>query len=561
MPFSLSLILELLAAVLLALVLSQPRLGDQDRVRHFVVVLDNSASMSALNRDGKTNREKALGEITQRIRNAARGSVVTIILTGQRPEMLVGPAVSWEVAEKSLANWRPALPKHEPMSALDMAAQLAEENGDLIYITDAMPSADQRVPRNADVIAVGMSLPNVAFTAARWTLEPKTLAGSLFLRVANLSPRDVRIRIQATSGEQSVLNQLIEVSAQGERSLESELPGGLERLRVTLSGDDDPLAIDNSLDLIEPKIRIVHVANTLAAEHPVNRALARIFEAIPDVSLVAADGADLVIAPAGVLPESARELWWLGIGPLDEADAAKKSAKDLIGPYLIEKRHPLVEGVLLDGVVWGGVQPLKLSVTPLVSAGAEFLLARLNGTLTTAFILNVDIARSNLLDSPDWPILLSNLIELRRNALPGLRRWNFRMNENIEFRLFEGTSTPEELAVRSVVLEHAGTRRELAPASVIEIPPLTTAGPYRISVGDQPVGEFAVNFFDVEESNLLELRSGRRPPLVDNADDGYTVDNPLTWLMLVVLLLILAVVLANWFALRPKDRRMNNCVK
>jgi hypothetical protein len=553
LPISLSLILELLAAVLLTLVLSQPRLGDQDRVRHFVIVLDNSASMSARNRDMETNRDKALAQITQRVQNSARGSVVTVILTGHRPEMLIGPAVPWKEAQAALKNWRPALPKHEPVSALDMAAQLAEDGGDLIYITDAMPRAGQRVPKNADVVAVGTSLPNVAFTAARWMVDPQTLSGSLFLRVANFGPRDVQVRIAASSGEQTVMNQLIEIEAHGERSLESQLPGGLGRLIVTMKGQDDPLEIDNTIELIEPKIRVVHVANSLAPEHPANRALARIFAAIPDVTMSPVDEADLVIGPGGELPESARELWWLGIGPLDETDAAKKAAKDLLGPFLIEKRHPLLEGVLLDGVVWAGVQPLKLSVTPLISAGSQTLLARLNGTLSTAFVLNIDLAKSNLLDSPDWPILLSNLLELRRDALPGLRRWNYRMNESIHFRLYEGTTSPEELAGRSVVLDHDGSRRELAPASVIEIPTITKAGRYRISVGEKTFGEFAVNFFDSEESNLLELRSGRRPPIVDDADQGYTVDNPLTWLMLLALLILLGLLLGNWFAIKPKS--------
>jgi Ca-activated chloride channel homolog len=569
LPMSISLLLELLAAIVLTLVLSQPRLGDQDRVRHFVIVLDNSASMGAVNRDEKSNRQKALDEITRRVENSARGSVVTIILTGHRPEMLIGPAVKWDEAEKALANWHPALPGHEPLSALDMAAQLAEDGGDLIYVTDSMPTAGQRIPKNADVVAVGSSLPNVAFTAARWMVDPNTLAGSLFLRIANIGPRSVQVRVSAIIGEssapntaqepaqttptaQSVLNQLIEIPADGERSLEAQLPGGLSRLRVSLKSDDDPLAIDNSIELVEPKIRIVHVANTLAADHAANVALARILEAIPDVSIAAVDEADLVIAPGGILPESARELWWFGVGPLDDAEAAKKDAKDLLGPFLVEKRHPLVEGVLLDGVVWGGVQPLELSVTPLVSAGAQTLLARLNGTLTTAFVLNIDIARSNLLDSPDWPILLSNLLELRRDALPGLRRWNYRMNESIQFRLYEGTTAPEEFVGSSVVLDHAGSRRELAPSSVVEIPSITEAGQYRISVAGKPFGEFAVNFFDGEESNLLGLRSGHRPPIVEDVDQGYTVDNPLTWLMLLALLLLLSLVLGNWYVLKPK---------
>lgn len=553
LPLSKSLLLELLAAILLSLILSQPRWGDQDQVRHFVVVLDNSASMNAVNRDKQTNREKALAELTQRVENSSRNSVVTVILTGYRPEMLVGPTVSWDEAQEALRTWQPALPHHEPLSALDMGAQLAEDGGNLIYLTDTMPTAGQHIPRNAEVVAVGTSLPNVAFTAARWTVDPETLNGSIFLRVANQGPRDMSIRVQAVSGTTNVLNQLIELTAHSERSLEAVVPGGIGRLYVKLVATGDPLAIDNSLVLVEPKIRIVHVTNTLPADHSANQSLARIFEAIPDVSMVAEDDADLVVAPGGVLPKSARDLWWFGVGPLDTSEASMKSAKDLLGPFLIEKRHPLVEGVLLDGVVWAGVQPLELSVTPLVSAGTQVLLSRLNGTLTTAFVLNIDIAKSNLLDSPDWPILLSNLLELRRDALPGLRRWNYRMNEDIRFRLYEGSSAPDHLAGKSVVLEHAGTRRELAPASVIEIPSIRTAGQYRVSVGGESIGEFAVNFFDAEESSLLELRSGYRAPQVEGDGEGFSLASPLTWLMLAGLAVVIVAALGNWHALRPKS--------
>ena len=52
LPVSTSLILECLAATLLALLLAGPRIGEANRVPHLVVVLDDSASMSARRVDG-----------------------------------------------------------------------------------------------------------------------------------------------------------------------------------------------------------------------------------------------------------------------------------------------------------------------------------------------------------------------------------------------------------------------------------------------------------------------------------------------------------------------------
>src|SRR3990172_7221022 len=52
LPITATLLLELLAGLLLALLLSRPRLADLDSIEHLVVVLDNSASMQARPKDG-----------------------------------------------------------------------------------------------------------------------------------------------------------------------------------------------------------------------------------------------------------------------------------------------------------------------------------------------------------------------------------------------------------------------------------------------------------------------------------------------------------------------------
>src|SRR5574337_427459 len=52
------------------------------------------------------------------------------------------------------------------------------------------------------------------------------------------------------------------------------------------------------------------------------------------------------------LPESDPKKWWVGLGPLSRDEAAIESARDLAGPFLLDKRHPLLEGIVLEGVVW-----------------------------------------------------------------------------------------------------------------------------------------------------------------------------------------------------------------
>jgi hypothetical protein len=201
--------------------------------------------------------------------------------------------------------------------------------------------------------------------------------------------------------------------------------------------------------------------------------------------------------------------------------------------------------VTLGGVVWGGVQPTEVRQSPVISVDRTVILGRSEGTETTAWLMNIDLARSNLGDSPDWPILISNLVELRRDALPGLRHWNYRPEESVQLRLPRptGSESPE----LSLVLPD-GRRRPLIRDrhDVVEVPPLSEPGLYRIVEGPAERGEFAVTFFDLAESSLLDLSSGRITPPETYEPSRISLDNPFSWLLVLAILLILAAILLDW---------------
>lgn len=558
LPLSASLLLELLAALMLTFVLAQPRWGDVGKVLHLIAVLDNSASMSAVGFDGTASRDRSIAELSRRMTDAPNGSRVTLIQTGRRPVMLAGPAVKWEDAKAPLAEWKPALPKHDFLPALDMAVQLAENGGTVLFLTDVPPDDSIPIPSQAEVVSVGESLSNVAITAARWTVDSSTLTGRVFLRIRNAGPRPASVSVEGRSGETVMFRTVLDLEPDGEVPLESEVPGGLGRIVVSIDAEGDALDLDSTVSLIEPKIRSIRIATAFPADHSAAQAVERVLRITPDTSPSDADSAHLLITNGTELPESRRDLWWLGIGPLPSAGEGTDEPKDLLGPYLLDKRDPVIDGISLGGVVWGGVQPVAFTATPLISAGNELLLSRLVGTQTTAFLLNIDLSRSNLTDSPDWPILISNLTELRRDSLPGLRRWNFRLNEDIQFRLFEGLSEPTAEADRKLTFqknteaESDSKPRSLARTSVVEIPAIDETGFFTIMNGDEPFGDFAINFFDSDESDLTRLAPGHQLPPVDQTELDYTIDNPFTWLILAGLILIMVLAFADWFVLRPQ---------
>jgi hypothetical protein len=542
--------------------LSEPHYAGLSDAVHLVAVLDNSASMSARpSGRGVSFRDAAINELEKRAQALPRGSIVTVIRSGNRPVMLAGPAISWDDAKPRLLAWQPHDTRHSFEPAWDLGLQLVENSGKLLFLTDQLPpesrsrenkepSAGSPIPEQMEWVSVGRRLDNLAIGAARWTFDAGTGKGQVFLRVQNHSRKPMPFQLIGRTEATIVFRRAGELPDQGASSFEAQVPAGLEHLTVELSADDDGLAIDNRVELIEPQARIV----TVSISHPqadAVRSIRRVLDALPEVQMGDVAAAQLMFDAAGSVPESNPRRWWAGFGPISTDKEALEAAKDIAGPYLIDKRQPLLEGVMLSGVVWGGVQPVRFDVTPLVSSGTLPLLSQLNAARSVGFVFNIDLSRSNLAESPDWPILIANLVELRRESLPGLARWNYRLGEEVRFRLFEGEGVAENSARSdALTLVHDGKTKPVARTSLVELPRLEETGVYEVQDGQTVVGRFAVNFFDAEESDLRNLVPGQRLPRTETGNSSISLDNPYSWIILVLLLILVACIFADWFVVK-----------
>ncbi|TWU08656.1 hypothetical protein CA54_38920 [Symmachiella macrocystis] len=549
LPITLTLILELLAALFLTLIISQPRFGEVDSVTHLVAVLDDSASMSGGPPGEATFREQAIEELRQRMDEYGSDSVVTLIQSGARPVMLAGPAVPWSEAETRLSAWQPQATRHNFAPAWDLAQQVADQTGQLLFLTDHIPTTETN-PAAMEIVSVGRKLENVAVTTAVWEFDAATGVGTIHLRLTNLGEKAADAQVTGRSGSTPIFEKAITISAGGKSALNLTVPGGVGKLDIDVTSPRDGLVLDNRVQLIEPQVRTVGVAVELP-EGPARDLFRRSLLALPNVAVVSADAADLIVTTSDRLPAAESNAWWLGIGPLNPSEAARKAAKNLIGPYVIEKENPLLDGVTLAGVIWAGVQPVTQEATPLISVGKTPLLAQLVGTRAAAYLLNIDLEQSSLSESPDWPILISNLIELRRSDLPGLNRWNYRLGEGVRFRLYNGLVDPaDESDPKPLMLVHDGGQRTLPRGSVIDILPPNTAGVYEIREGDSTVGRFAVNFEDAEESNLQLLFPGGRQSAQPNPTALYQIDPKYSWILVAATFLTLVLLLLNWWVVK-----------
>jgi hypothetical protein len=162
----------------------------------------------------------------------------------------------------------------------------------------------------------------------------------------------------------------------------------------------------------------------------------------------------------------------------------------------------------------------------------------------TTFVVNLDLDRTNLLRSPDWPILISNVIEMRRQSLPGPERWNYRAGEWVRARLDRDPTGP--LSFRCGTVE-----RSLPANRQLEFIAPSPGGLLQVLEGDRVLFELGVNFLDEKETRLEGLATADTGELGSaaglRAESGAASD-PLFWILLVIGGTAL---LVNWCLLAP----------
>jgi hypothetical protein len=325
------------------------------------------------------------------------------------------------------------------------------------------------------------------------------------------------------------------------------IPPGLPAARVSLS--EDALLRDNAVTLVEPKPRVVGVANHLR-EGRGREALIKALAALAGVTQ--AEPGHLAFVDAETLePQAAPGVWRVGIGRPPARWTAAGEPRDFIGPYVIEKRHPLLLGVTLDGVVWTGAAPVTPdAVRPVASAGDRpfvGIVPARRGSTDTDVLLNLDLDRTNLIRSPDWPILISNAVEMRRQRLPGPERWNYRIGEWVRVSLGRDPKAP--LRFRCGAVERA-----LPAGERIEFLAPSPGGLLQILEGSEVLFELGVNFADESETNLRHQATADKGVFSDSPGlrgESGPASDPLFWVLLAI---ATGAVVANWWVLAPRRR-------
>ena len=543
LPITTSLILECLAALALALIIAGARVSPAGVSEHLVVLLDDSASMAAVNAQGESARDRGVQRVLAELARLGPRARITLVRSGDRPAVITGPGAMASEAAPGLAQWTPDASSHSLATGLRFARELAGRTAKLMVVTD-MP-ADAGFEGGLWV-ATGEPLANVGITAAHRTLVAEEGRGAVSLTLANYATEAVRRRLTISAAGKDLAAHDLDVPP-GVSSLTLPLPSGLPLVHVTLAAD--ALARDNAVVLAEPRPQIVAVENRLRNDRG-REALTKALSAVSGVTTSTTPHLAFVEGEELQKPATAGT-WRVGFGSAPADWRVTGEPADLVGPFVLEKRHPVLQGVTLGGVVWTGAARIAPgAIRPVASADDRPLIGF--ATRATAsepsLLFNLDFERTNLIRAPDWPILVSNLVEMRRLQLPGPERWNYRVGEWVRVRLGREPKAP--LRFRSGAVE-----RTLPQGRELEFVAPSPGGTLAILEGDALLFELGVNFLDEAEPDLRARRTADAGALTAPAAARFESgpgSDPLFWILLFA---GGSALLANWCLLAPRPRR------
>jgi len=515
--------LELLSILLIVLAAAGPMVRASEGARTLVIVLDDSFSMRAGGEDSP--RHQAEEAVNKELRSAGP-STVRIVLAGETAQLLGEATSDREQTGVLLDQWKCFSPGANLEEAISFAFAIGGERSCTLVVTDHPPSAVTETAR-LEWRAFGRHRSNIAFVNA--TRTARDGQDRCMLEIANLSDKSAKTELVLESGTGSnsfreLRRSQIELAANGLQRVVLTLASGAGALRARIGTDSLP--IDNEVTLLpgrEQPVRVEIGIRNDSLREIVESAIratrtAEIVSSNPE--LVLTDEADRAVSPRA---------WIVRI-------TADQEAESYLGPFVVDRNHPLAEGLALDGVIWGAGKLTTAAGSPVIMAGNIPLvsdLRRADGAREVRLSFRPEL--STLQRSPAWPVLMWNLLSWRASELPGVSQSNVRLGSDAKVKLPPGVTAVE-------VSEPGGTVRQMtALDQTVSFKP-EAPGIYEIAAGGERY-LFASNALRKEESDLSVSASGRWGSLDDaaGADSGL---RSIAWVFLLLLMLTLSLHLA-----------------
>jgi hypothetical protein len=515
--------LELLALTLLVLAAADPHLPLRESVRPLIVVLDDSFSMQA---DGEHSpRHQAVQALTEELKRRPR-PWVRFLLAGEGTQVLGETAHTTPEALDQLREWRCRAATSQLEEAVSFASELGGELPLLLVLTDRGPPTELSKGR-IQWWAFGQPRANVALVNAARSWREN--GERCLLEIANFSD----------NAESTTL--VLEIGEPGKEWQRRELhlpPRQTQRVLLTLPEkaaalyahiDNDALAIDNHVSLLPLPRRPVRTKVRLK-----DQTLRTLVEKALRVTHQAErveDQPDIIFTDGLERPADAGAAWIVHL-------LAERDAVPYAGPFVLDRNHPLTEGLSLHDVIWGAGKARELPGSPVILAGNVPLVTDQDRrsadptAFTHELYLRLRPDLSTLPDAPGWPILIWNLLQWRNTDKPGLHRVHFRLGEQVALTF--ATLRP------LVTVVHPDGARQTMPVQDRRL----TVRPDAVGVwsiqAEEESASFAVNALSANESDLSSCVSGRWGDWLDETSLRLEYQS-ITWILLLFVVMIATV--------------------
>lgn len=512
------LLLQLLAALVLALALMRPGVvGAAGVGRTTVVLIDASASMQAT--DVAPSRfGAAVVEARSLVGSLPPGEEMAIVLMGDHAQLLAAPTGDQALLGASLDRARPGSGASDLGQGISLANAILSGRpaGAIDLIGDGHstpPTVPPRVNAPVKYVGVGTSDANVSLEAMT-----RTGPGSVFLRVVNYGrqPRDVQVQMLADGRLVDVLPVHVDGNASTELNW-NRLPAGTQMLQAHLN-PDDVFTLDDSAWLLTStpparNVLLVTDGNTFLQRALALRPGVKVTTVAPK-DYKAGTAADLYVfdgfVPPGKLPDPA-----LVVGPPNGQGPVAVGATVAPGGVLPpDPREPLLHDVVLKDVhvqVAGKVVSVPAGWRTVMAGTEDPLLLVHEGDPRLAE-LTFDIHHSDLPLRADFPILAQNLLSY---LLPG----GF---ENQAFQLGSSVAIAAEPSASEVdVTTPSGHVDRLGKPPLAPFTDTGTPGVYTVRQvvgGADRLSRFVVEFQDPALSRIapgaaaIPFEEDRPPP-------------------------------------------------
>ncbi len=521
---SIPLWMQLLAVLLLAWFLAEPRFQKSGSVQRIAVVLDSSASMGVFKNAAITRLAAELPGF----QGPASLLELTVIESAQsRPRLYAGSSV--DELKAVLEKWQPLDGLTDPTQALRLARSLVSREGTVIYLTD---TPAESLPFEARLIAVGDPVENVGFTGVSFVTEEGALVWRALVRNYSKSAVDRTWSMQTAAGGTAARPLHLEANAL--ITLQAAFPADAKNVRLVLS--PDRFTLDDTLPLVAPKPKslALFTATSPTFADLTTKLLRALDAAIPtndaataDLTITSYDPLDPVLPPGN---------------SIIFVEDSTRSGAYLKGGILAEP-HPL-----LDGLNWQSLlvrETIELDRLP----SDTVLLWQENRPLiflrekpasekqpaTRQLCFNFDLRLSNAGNQPAFIVLLHRFAESIREAKVAPTTANLESGQPIQ--VTSAPNTPLRITAADL------TGKPLpSPASTTHAP--ATLCFLTIRQNETKLLDAAVHFADTREADFSAC--GKSDP-TSNANQStlerHTKPDPLwrVWILLLV-----AALLVSW---------------